>query len=37
VPQVMLVTLHDDPKMLLTKYNKLRPDNFHAGPAGKVA
>ena len=36
VPQVMLVTLHDDPKMLLTKYNKLRPDNFHAGPAGKA-
>jgi integrase len=37
VPQVMLVTLHDDPKMLLTKYNKLRPDNFHTGPAGKLA
>jgi integrase len=34
VPQVMLVTLHDDPTTLLRKYNKLRPDNFHAGPAG---
>ena len=37
VPQTMLVTLHDDPKMLLTKYNKLRPDNFHTGPVGRVA
>ena len=37
VPQAMLVTLHKDPKMLLTKYNKLRPDNFHTGPAGKLA
>lgn len=37
VPQVMLVTLHEDPKMLLTKYNKMTAASFHAGPTNARA
>jgi integrase len=35
VPEVMLVTLHENPTILQTVYTKLKPADLHRGPASK--